>query len=371
MNPEFYLPILKSKEGEFTALFKLDKFTKKHICPLFEISNLEYDNESKKNPKTLEEHLHGFCLKKFIKKWCSSNSFVDTYQLRGQFVNGITPLEYIYEQIAKKLLIPLFPMPIAHINDNVQTMNGLISVIKKHGIKEIGIRLKIEDAMDITLANKLDGLLKRLELNCESCHLIFDLASSDSSQPTDFSQPMDFSAGIIALLETFPNFHAWKSFTICGGAFPRSDLLKKGLNIVTRLDWELYRHIEEGLRQTDYARKINFGDYSIVTPGHFEFDPRKMKRSANIRYTTGGNWLIIKGSALSKPDDFKQYISQAGEICTSEYYLGESYSEGDLYIRKCYLGDAKPGNPTVWNWVGNNHHFTKVVADLFSTPVYS
>lgn len=214
--------------------------------------------------------------------------------------------------------------------------------------------------MDIHLEEKLLALLKEIGFEPENCHLIFDLANSDYSAYSEFSE------AIISLLETFPLLGSWKSFTIAGGAFPRSDLLKKGSNTVKRLDWKLYNLVKQGIENTKYSRNLNYGDYSIVTPGHFEFDPKKMKRSANIRYTFGENWIVIKGSALVKPGDNKQYISQAGEICSSEYYSGEMYSQGDLYLKSCSLGKVKPGNPMVWNWVGNNHHFTKVVSDLFA-----
>ena len=365
MKSEFYLPMLKSKEGEFKALSKLNSFTRRHICPLFEVSPLEYDSESKKKPKTLEGHLHGFCQKKFFKMWHSENAFIDTSLLDGLLVNGKTCVEYIFDQIVPTTLIRVLPMPVAHLNDSLQAQQGLVKVIKSYSVKEVGIRLKIEDVMDIRLTEKLTKLMTDLGLAYTDCHLIFDLANSD------FSEYQDFSEGIVSLLETFPHLGDWKSFTLCGGAFPPSNLLKKGKNNVVRLDWKLYHLVVKGIAQTDYARKINYGDYSIVTPGYFEFDPKKMKRSANIKYTLGENWLIIKGSALSKPGDNKQYITQAGEICASQDYFGEAFSEGDQHIKSCHLGLVSPGNPTVWNWVGNNHHFTKVVSDLFSSPAGS
>lgn len=365
MKPEFYLPILKSKEGEFIALSKLDTFSRKHICPLFEVSKLEYDSESKKKHKTIEEHLYSFCEKKFIKRWFSENSFIDTILLDGQQANGVTCLEYIFQQIVDTVLMPVVPMPVAHLNDSLQFRTGMIKVIKTYRVSEIGVRIQIEDAMDIHLAEKLDNLLRDLGISYQNSHMIFDLANSD------YAEYESFAEGIISLLESFPQLENWKSFTICGGAFPRSDLLKKGENKIVRLDWKLFKLVERGIRQSENSRKINYGDYSIVSPGQFEFDPKKMKRSANIRYTFGEYWLVLKGSALSKPKDFEQYFTQAGEICESAHYLGDSYSQGDTHIKLCQLRKVTAGSPTIWNWVGNNHHFTKVIADLFANPVGS
>ena len=121
------------------------------------------------------------------------------------------------------------------------------------------------------------------------------------------------------------------------------------------------------MRDESFNRKINFGDYSVVAPGYFEFDPTKMSRSANIRYTHNDIWYVVKGKALKKSIDFQQYIAQATNIINSGFYLGEGFSEGDSHLSKCSNGQTTPGSPTVWNWVGNNHHFTKVVSDLFAS----
>ena len=48
----------------------------------------------------------------------------------------------------------------------------------------------------------------------------------------------------------------------------------------------------------------------------------------------------------------------------NEMYMGEEFSKGDLHLAKCMRGDEGPGAPSVWNWVGNNHHFEKVLTDI-------
>lgn len=365
MKKDFYLPMLKSKDGEFTALSKLNIFTKQHICPLFEVAPLEWDNETNKKPKTLKEHLHNFCHKKFLKKWCSENAFIDPVLLDGQLIDGHTSVEYIYDQLNSTFLIPMTPVPVVHMSSSLQQKFGLKNVMVKYKISEMAIRMGIDEIMDIKFDEKVIELIEEFGIKTSNVHLIFDLGSSD------FNEYHDFADGIVAQLESFPRLSEWKSFTICGGAFPASNLLKKGSNTVIRLEWRLFNLVKKGILESSYARPINYGDYSVVTPGYFEFDPKKMSRSANIRYTYGDYWLVYKGSALKKPEDYKQYVSLAGEVFSSEHYLGQAYSEGDQYIKNCYFGTAKTGNPTTWNWVGNNHHFTKVVFDLFSNHSYS
>jgi hypothetical protein len=365
MRTDFYLPILKSKDGEFTALSKLNEHTKSHMCPLFEISDNEFDNQSRKKPKTLEEHLYNFCHKKFAKKWARDNSFIDTGLLRDKEINGLTCIEYVYKQLASQVLIPMKPVPVAHLNETIDSLSGLKNILSAHGISELAIRIQIADLYDPELELKLGELLTSLSMDVANTHLIFDLADSD------FTEYEDFADGIMAQLEYFPQFKLWKSFSLCGGAFPKTNILQKGVNSIARTDWKLYKLVAERLSVVEFGRKINYGDYSIVAPGHFEFDPTKMSRSANIRYTLDDIWFVIKGSALKTTEDFKQYFSQAEDIYTADFYAGENFSQGDMHLKHCYLRLIKAGSPTVWTWVGNNHHFTKVVGDLFSNPAYA
>ena len=93
MENNFYLPILKSKSGEFTALSKLGPTAKKKITPLFEVTPLEWDHSQQAKPKTLDDHLMAFC-KKFRSKWASDNCFIDTsllnYNGTGKFKSNRT-----------------------------------------------------------------------------------------------------------------------------------------------------------------------------------------------------------------------------------------------------------------------------------------
>jgi hypothetical protein len=93
-----------------------------------------------------------------------------------------------------------------------------------------------------------------------------------------------------------------------------------------------------------------------------------MSSSANIKYTHDEIWIIAKGKALKKASSYLQYISLAGNIVSSKYYFGEKFSEGDYHLAKCVRKEEKAGSPSTWNWVGNNHHFTKVILDLFAIP---
>ena len=364
MDSSFYLPILKSKEAEFTALSNLDSFSRKHIRPLFEIGPIDYDHNTGKKPKTLEEHLHNFCHRKFIKKWLSERCFIDAHQLEGQQVYGMSCIEYIYQQL-NCLLIPIHPVPVARPKARPAELAHLRAVMNNFKIEELGLRVNIEDITAAGFASNINHILQQFSVSPAQVHLILDLAIAD------FVQINDFSDAIVAILDGFPFLDEWGSFSICGGAFPQTGHLKKGVNYVARNDWKFFLEVKRKLAMEAYNRPLNYGDYGVVYPGYVEYDHKKMKPSANIRYTLDDTWFVVKGSSLKGPTGYSQYVDQAKTIVTEEFFYGEAFSKGDMYIKNCSLRYVESGSPMVWLWVGNNHHFTKVVSDLFSSQLGS
>lgn len=357
---QFYLPVLKAKSGEFIALNKLNFSIKSWVYPLLEITKVEFDNEDNTKATTLEKHLQKLC-DKIIKKWPYDHSFVDAELIKNEAPNGLSSFEYIYNLLSKSNVLP---MPVARLDMPVIAEKGLKAVLKKHSVSKIGIRVTIEDVESPELADDLDDLLTDLELLPSNCHMIFDLMDSD------FSKTEDFSDSITALIEAFPRLKEWRTFTLAGGAFPATGKLNEGVQEVIRGDWELYKRVSTKLKDVDAGFDINFGDYSVVAPGHFVFDPVRMQISANIRYTYDGHWYVVKGKSL-KVHKHDQYFDIANKIRSSGYFLGETYSSGDEHLSKCIPGKAKAGNPLVWNWVASNHHITKVVNDLFASQSFS
>lgn len=350
----FYVPVLKSKLGEFMALEKLDTPFKDHIVPLFEVTPMEWDFQTRSKPRTMQEHLDRFC-NKIEKRWQEQRCFIDTSLLKTDQADNAFEIEYIFEKLDENSLA----IPCINVFGSDSFIEALVKVLKARK-KVAAVRCTIEDVTDPDFNNKLDAILTKAELNPKACHIIFDLKDAD------FSRIDEFANTISAVIEFFPHLKEWASFTVAGSAFAASSSIKPPSAKIARNDWKVYQSLIEIIFAKDYYRPINFGDYSIVAPGYFEFDPTKMSSSANIRYTHDDFWYVVKGTALKKKEDFKQYLNQATVIYESKYYAGEDYSEGDAYIAKCVRKEVSTGNPTTWNWVGNNHHFTKVIDGLFS-----
>lgn len=356
MRNSFYLPILKSKAGEFNALSRLSPKVKTFIVPLLEVTPLEWDHSTKAKPKTIEEHLANFC-KKVLKSWTQEDAFIDINLIADKDAGGLHCLEYTYSLLNGKRSNL---MPVVRLTSSNNLLKVVKSLSKKYAVSEIGIRITVEDLTSPTLGDDIEILLSKIGFDPTNSHIILDL------QDSDFTQWQDFAESLTEVLGDFPNIQLWKSFTVAGGAFPSTGKIKGPIQLVPRNDWKLYKEMLRLLEDKEYNRPLNFGDYSMVSPTYIEFDPTKMSTSANIRYTHNDVWIVTKGKALKKAIDWQQYFDQAKQIVQSNYYLGATFSFGDQHLQKCSKRETTSGNPNVWNTVGNNHHFTKVIMDLFS-----
>lgn len=337
------------------ALSKLGPKAKAMINPLFEVTPVEWDNYEGKKPRTMQEHLDGFC-KKFKKRWARDNGFIDVSLLNRNGVDDTGVIEYIYNDLH---LSNHWPAPVVQLGSTENLFSALDRTFELIGLDAIGLRVGLGSLMSEDILEKIDKVLSRLELTPQSVHLIIDLRDAN------YSEVENFKDGIIDILDEFPYLSEWRSFTIAGTAFPKSGDIKSGLSKFNRNDWTLYKLLKQDLAERGTKRVVNFGDYSIVNPDYFEFNPLTMSPSAKIRYTHNDKWIVAKGKSI-KSAGFKQYISLAAMIYDSGFYLGEGFSEGSLYLARCIRGEEKTGNTTTWVWVDTNHHFTKVLFDLFA-----
>jgi hypothetical protein len=357
MESEFYLPILKAKFGEFTALSKLTPAIRKHVVPLLVIQPNEYDHQSQIKPPTMEEHLIKIG-SKFKEFWPFDDTFVDTDLVCNESADGLTCIEYLYKRLFEK---GVAPVPVLSLISPDSLKAGVRSVQQKYTIDSCAFRITMNDLSSATLNDRINLLIVNQLAEVENIHLILDLAAAE------FDELDDFADAIVSRLEHFPYWKKWKSFSICGSAFPKTGAIKEEVNNIPRNEWKLFQLIKEKLDREKFKRQINYGDYSIVAPGYIEFDPIRMGSTANIRYTIDDDYIVLKGKSL-KSKGYSQYISQAIDITNADYFLGAGYSAGDAHLKECADKQIKTGTPTIWNWVGNNHHITKVVMDLFAKP---
>lgn len=352
MAKKNYLAILKGKEGEYFSLAELSKECKSSFTPLIEAVPFP-DNE-------YEKHLKNRVIKCIIDKWGSEDDiFIDFKLLNNDIVvsDNTHPLKYVFDTFREHQIKAI---PVTGLSRNYQ--NDIKNIIQTDN-KGICLRLQNTDWNNPNLPNQISLLLDNLSLAEKDVDLLIDLRDMLANQ-------IELLAYAIVNLvnSTIPNIMDWRSLTLAGSSFPYnlSDVLSNSETMLPRGEWLLWNKLSEN--KNNIKRLPDYGDYSIAHPElPPKMEPTKMNMSANIRYTTDNNWLVMKGKGV-KQNGFNQFHVLSRVLTERDEYSGRDFSWGDDYIYKCARNEVGTGNATTWRKVGNSRHITFVTHQLSNYP---
>lgn len=188
-------------------------------------------------------------------------------------------------------------------------------------------------------------------------------------EAVEMNQVPGLAAALVGVLATFPLIHQWRSVTIAAAGFPESLTgLQPGMHSIPRADYHLWASVSWRA-----SRVPAFGDYAIAGTTLPDIDPRMMKSSCNIRYTTTDTWLVARGLGTrnAAAGGFGQFVGLAQQIVARTEYSGQGYSAGDRLIDNVARGIAGTGNLTTWRQAGTNRHITFTVRQLSNPPAPS
>lgn len=348
-----YVPILKWRQGEYQALFRLGTLQKDRVVPLIEVCPPEFDFETQQPAKSIDDHLLKFG-PRLKTKWGQRPALIDAGLIDPdeQMTDGRHPLTYLLDEARKVngLLVPVTGL-LRHADYQEAVSAGQAE--DGHGI---AIRCSLDEFSDTAMGQNVQELVKILGVDIDEVDVIVDFANGNLQPVTDFA----------LLLATLLAQNVWahgaRSITIAATSFPSSMAEITGpLQTVTRHEWLLYKELVETL--PDGLPIPAFGDYAIAPPELIQGDMRLLKPSATVRYTINDAWMIAKGTNV-RDNGFEQYRQHCATVVQSQHYLGSNFSRGSGYIRGCSTGAESTGNLTTWRWVGTNHHITKVISDL-------
>lgn len=358
-NENHYVPIVRWKRGEQSALFELDSKIKDLMSPLIEIPPIDWDFENECAKKTIDEHLKNFALQ-LKTNWNHPNSiFIDAVQIclddDEVMSNGDHPLEYIFDILSNEN-ISAIPVISKERGYNYQNAVKKINSIYKTGF---AIRLHNDDFDDIN--STLSSIFIQFPSKLNEIDLILDYKYIDPKDP--IGRMTNFISGSLLSL---PNIKKWRTLTLAATSFPEnlSEFPSGEDGAIPRVEWLIYQQ----LLKSNLPRIPTFGDYIISNPEYSRIDPRFIKMSANIRYTTDNEYLIFRGYSVTNPKYGKwaQSHGLCQRVVAHSKYSGQHYSYGDNYIFDCANGTASTGNAETWRKIGTNHHLTFVVNELSS-----
>lgn len=347
-----YVPVLKIKRGEKSALGQLNSRTRAQVTPLLECVERRPD----KSP-TVEGHLDTMFngLAESVRHF--SQCFLDAGELTP---DGAAAKQEAFDRAAQAGINFTPVTGLSRLEDR--------AAVVSYRSKGLALRVKREELEHGDLSRRLPDFLSRHEISPDEVDLILDLGSVEELVLAGIS------AMTAAFLAEIPTHQRWRTLTVLACAFPCSmGIVNRNSHVdVERTDWVAWK---EGLfaRRSELERLPAFGDYAIQHPSGVEgFDPKTMSISAAIRYAVDDNWLLVKGESTKLRPASQQFPDLATRLVyghLSSRFAGAGHCAGCGAIKDAADGAERLGSPEVWRRIGTIHHITRVVQDLNSLPL--
>ena len=350
-----YVPCLRWKQGEYQALQQLSPKAKAKLTPLVEVAEMNFDFETRKAPKSVDEHLEDVA-DRFEKKWGAKRIFVDLKHLSAfdRMKDGTHPLTFVFTGLRAKG-VPAIPVSCLVRHTDYQNAVRRVIGLDRRGVC---LRLTLLQIHDRDFLGHLEKLLQYFGVSKAEVDLILDL------EAPSFDPLSGFVGMVKSTIARIPRLDAWRTFTLLGTSFPKSmGTMNRGTQSVQRKEWLCYKELLKQIGRGE--RKPAFGDYVVAHPEVAQQDHRKVKPSATIRYATKDAWIVVKGRNV-RDYGYGQYRGICAELISNPAFSGRGFSAADKFIAECAEGSGKTGNLSTWRQIGTNHHLERVVSDLSS-----
>jgi hypothetical protein len=358
-----YVPILKGRLGEFTALSNtasdvLDRFT-----PLLEVvpGAVEFDDDGDPTPESVTADVTRF-IDRAVAKWANRPMIVDASLLPGS-PGARPPIVELIEGCRRRGQ-PV--VPVVRPSDSDDLIGGVRDAAGGGTLaitpSSACIRLAGEDLDDtnVPLAEAINRVLGVLAMRPDEIDLVLDFGAVSDEQAAGFA------ARIARLtLGELPYVDDWHTLALAAGAFPTdlNAVQPNVLSAITRYDAGIWR----GVRGRVTGRVPSFADYAIahpVMPATAGFAP-----APQLRYTVSQEWLVMKGRKTDR-----RGAQQFFDICRAVANHPEftpDLSWGDRRIAMTterdddsLAQDPGTGNAMTWRAIGTSHHIAFVVNRL-------
>lgn len=354
-----YVPFLKCKQGELDALSRIGRDDREQLTPLIDIGPIEIDPKTEVQVKSLDETLEGVAAK-IAKAWGSLDfCFVDLpeFEPSARLEDGRHPVSRFFED-AKAA--DLAAIPVSGLDRDGPQLEAAAEAMS-WGNRGIAIRLRRPELQNpAALAADLRRIAGTLQIDFRQVDLLLDFGPLLKSEVATIGGEAD------AAIKGLPDIDAWRSLTLCAGAFPQTvspDVKPGESGPLERREWRLWKRLIDGKQ---LPRPPAFGDYGVAAPEWLVgFDPEIMDPAAKIVYAREDDWLVVRGRSLKKKG-YEQYRTLAVQVVKNESFRGGDHCWGDDYIAKCAKGEVGTGNLQTWVAVATNHHLCVVTEQLAS-----
>lgn len=324
MNDVKYVPILKLKPGEVTAMTSLTNDQKQSILPVFEVvfSGPRKDAREKGRDARLESIIDKFRTQKLpeLPGWLMDArgvySFIIDFTLI--FVDEVKAdaLKYLLKQCSDNQQRVIVSINVA---DTEEYKKLAYALIRQYGFG-LCVRVSRPDLIDV---EKLESSLQNISIQSGIPPTQTVLLADIREEQDDQKYSLYFET-----LQKLPSLNSWKTVIFANGTFPESmGGFKAGKeHDASRSDWIRYNAaiIKKGIRRVPV-----FADYSARYP-IYDVEAEKHSPSPTIKYTTESNWRLMKGGDY----DYGNYFIYSRALIDMGPYYGINHCYGDQFLKE-------------------------------------
>lgn len=350
-----YVPILKGRLGEYTALGWIPDERKQGLTPMIDVPPVDWDFDEDRPSKTPLEHVQRIG-RRIAEGWGSAERiFIDFLMMEESASDEAAPVRAVFRDATERGVRAVPVTGLARLAPYQRAVRDIAAET------DCGACLRLTEFDDLDEAERsIGGLLDDLGLDPARVDLVLDMRSVSEDQRRTFAMVARLT------LANVPFATFWRSVTLASGAFPRdlSGMSAASTATMPRSDWALWRSVVE--RAASIYRPPAFGDYGIASPdlGDLDVPPRYLKTSANLRYAQAEEWLVYKGRNIRQYGN-EQFVDMCNAV-TAQASFRRSHCEGDEMIAACAAGAAGPGNSMIRRRIGTAHHIVQTLDQLAS-----
>lgn len=340
-----YMPVLKWKRGERTALQKMTVAQRERVVPLAELQRR--DDGSLPLAQEIADHLKASLS-------VGGAIAIDTTQLS---LPGEKPLDLLISLCSaiQKIAADRQVIPVIHgalLAGLAGMSTKLIEQLK--AFPEIMLRLRTDQITSAQVVLSVDAI-KTAGIKKSSIHLMLD----------QFSMVERDVAASEKTIRAYLNAAIAEkclSVTLAGGSFPLNLMgKKKGITDLDRVEWLVWELVKA---HPEYSA-LRYADYTVTNPTRLpEIDPTQVNPSIAIRYATPKFWRLFKGGGFKKGTPGT--LSGLCKLLTLDpIYSGNTFSDSDkTYWDTAVSKTPKNGIPWTWRRDATNHHIVLTAAAL-------
>lgn len=347
-----YSPVLRLKQGEYTALGQLPLDILARLFPLFVIPP----------PKERDPELQ---------RALTASELV---LIPGQRLGRHWPLRpcmfdprYLFKKLgvdtATEWLPQLFRVAIgAHAQpilvSDLWTIEGsafdAIDTVVRDITHNLALRITLDDLTRDDLRKRIHAELLKLALKSQECILILDFGKAEMSNPEAVSDIL------LAEFQKVMEFGVWGQVIWHATSYPEKNPATPGQLVeLPRNEWLAWGRAID--LDSELRKNLMYGDFAADS-AKFSFSSGGIAPISHYRYSTPRNWVTVRASDVGRDEDAMKEV--ATRLVASVHFAGRTFSLGDKYISDTARDKDGPGNATTWRKVNTIHHLTRVVTDL-------